>query len=149
MSRIKNSEKELSRSYWEVSIAMWSWWIEKLLSIYRAYRNFLDGSRSCREAIKIKSQKLWWIEIAIIAIKKGSSRDSIDSLDVERYQNCFKIVFQRREKHIYECNQACYSTNNPNNILNSQKHLSTKKEKEKDENALLVPTFWADSQFGP
>ena len=34
---------------------------------------------------------------------------------------------QRREKHINECNQACYSTKDPINILSSQKHLSTQK----------------------
>ena len=43
------------------------------------------------------------------------------------YQDCLKIVFQRREKHRYECNQACYSTKDPNNILGFQKHLLTRK----------------------
>ena len=42
-------------------------------------------------------------------------------------RDCSKIVFQRREKHRYECNQTCYSTKDSNNILNSQKHLSTRK----------------------
>ena len=37
----------------------------------------------------------------------------------------FKISFSRREKHRYECNQACNSTNDPNTILTSQNHLST------------------------
>ena len=36
-----------------------------------------------------------------------------------------KNSFLRKEKHRYECNQTYNSTNNPNNILNSQKHLST------------------------
>ena len=38
-----------------------------------------------REAIKIESQESRWIEIVITAIKKGSSKGSIDSLAVERY----------------------------------------------------------------
>ena len=37
-----------------------------------------------REAIETNSQKPRWIENAITAIKKGSSRGSIDSLAVER-----------------------------------------------------------------
>ena len=41
--------------------------------------------------------------------------------------DCLKTVFQRREKHKHECNQTCNSTKDPNNILNSQNHLSTKK----------------------
>ena len=43
------------------------------------------------------------------------------------YWDCSKIVFQRREKHRHECNQACYSTKDPTNMLGSQKHLSTRK----------------------
>ena len=50
----------------------------------------------------------------------------MDSLFVESYRDCLKIVFQRTEKHRYECNQACYSTKD-SNILSSQKHLSTRK----------------------
>ena len=38
-----------------------------------------------------------------------------------------KIVFQRRENDKNECNQACYSTKDPINILSSKKYLSTKK----------------------
>ena len=38
-----------------------------------------------------------------------------------------KTVFQGREKHINECNQACYSIKDPNNIISSQNHLLTKK----------------------
>ena len=34
--------------------------------------------------------------------------------------------FSRGEKHRYEYNQVCNSTNDPNNILSSQKHLLTK-----------------------
>ena len=38
----------------------------------------------------------------------------------------FKTSFSRGEKHRHECNQVCNSTNDSNNILSSQKHLSTK-----------------------
>ena len=38
-----------------------------------------------------------------------------------------KNSFSIREKHKHECNQICNSTKDPNNILNSQKHLSTRK----------------------
>ena len=72
----------------------------------------LDGSRSYpvaiketetfsmdREAIETNSQKSRWIEIAIIAIEKGSSKGSIDSLAVERCPvaaRLFKNNFSRR-----------------------------------------------------
>ena len=42
-------------------------------------------------------------------------------------RDCLKIVFQRKEKHRYECNQTCYSTRDPKKILSSQKHLSSRK----------------------
>ena len=38
-----------------------------------------------------------------------------------------KNSFLRIEKHRYECNQTCNLTNDPNSILNTQNHLSTKK----------------------
>ena len=57
VSRIKNSQMELLRSYQKVSIANWPRWIKKLSSIYWAYRNFLDESRSCWAAIETDSQK--------------------------------------------------------------------------------------------
>ena len=57
-------------------------------------------------------------------------KSSIDRIAIERYQDyyrdCSKTVFQRREKHRYEFNQASYSTKDPNNILSSQKHHSLK-----------------------
>ena len=58
---------------------------------------------------------------------KSSWRVSIDSLSVESYRDCLKTIFQRREKHRYECIQACYLIKNSKNILSSQKHLSIKK----------------------
>ena len=111
-------QMELLRSYREVSTTKWPWWIEKLSRIYRAYRNFLDGSRSCWAAIETNSKKPWWIEITITAIEKGSSRGCRD---------CSKTDFQRREKHRHECNQAYYLTKDPNNFLSSQNHLLTRK----------------------
>ena len=47
--RFKSRQMELLRSYQEVSTTKWPRWIEKLSSIYRAHRNFLDGSRSYRD----------------------------------------------------------------------------------------------------
>ena len=65
------------------------------------------------------------------AIKK-SSKGLIDSLAVERCPTAVEIALKQflliREKHRYECNQACYTTKDPNNILSSQNHLSTRKK---------------------
>ena len=97
---------------------------------YWGDKNFLDGSRSCREAIKKNSQKPRWIENAIIAIEKESLKGSIDSQlsrGIQQLSRLLKNSFSRIEKHRYECNQACCTTKDPNNILNSQKHLSTHK----------------------
>ena len=88
VSRIKKARN----SYREVSIAKGPRWIEKLLSIYQAYRNFLDGLSRCSEAIQIKSQESRWIEFAIITIEKRSSKGSIDSLVVERYREVVEIA---------------------------------------------------------
>ena len=47
-------------------------------------------------------KKARWNEIAIIAIKKGSSRGSIDSLTVERYPEAVEIAqnqFFKEEKN--------------------------------------------------
>ena len=95
LSRIKTREidiDELSSSYREVSTANKLRWINKLSSIYQASRNFLNGSSSCWEAIKIESQESQWIEIMITAIVKGSSKGSIDSLVVERYREAAEIA---------------------------------------------------------
>ena len=92
VSRIKNSQMELLRSYQKVSIAKEPQWIEKLSSIHQAYRNFLNGSSIYRESIEQKYQNPRWIQIMIIAIEKRSSRGSIDSLAVERYWEALKIA---------------------------------------------------------
>ena len=49
------------------------------------------------------------------------------SRDIEKLSRLLKNIFSRREKHRYECNQACYTIKDPNNVLRSQKHLSIKK----------------------
>ena len=41
---------------------------------YRASRNFLNGSSSCREAIEIESQESRWIEIAITLSRKEAEK---------------------------------------------------------------------------
>ena len=105
----------------------------------------LNRSRSCRVAIEQKPTSMdqtaikhllsrqkvsRWIEIALTSIetrRKMGLMDSNLSRGVEEFSRCAKTVFQRREKHRHECNQACYSTNDPINILSSQKHLSTGK----------------------
>ena len=102
-------------------------WIENLSRIYQPDRKFLDGSRIYLAGIEIESQESRWIEIAITFIEKRSSRGSIDSLAVKRYRDCLKTVFQRIEKYRHECNQTSYLTKYPNSILNSQKHLSSRK----------------------
>ena len=83
---IERNERNVAQTlYIEIPV---SHWIESC----RAYRNFLDGSSSCRAAIEIESQESRWIEIAITAIEKRSSRGSIDSLAVERYQEAVEIA---------------------------------------------------------
>ena len=105
LSRIKTREiaiEELSSNYREVSTANKVRWIEKLSSIYRAYRNFLDGSSSYLASIKIESQESRWIEIVITAIEKESSKGSIDSLAIKRYQEAVEIAskqFFKKEKN--------------------------------------------------
>ena len=66
--------------------------IEKLSSIFRASINSIDGSSSCRASIEIECQESQWIEIAITAIEKGSSKGSIDSLAVNRYREAIEIA---------------------------------------------------------
>ena len=110
--------KELSRICREVSTAKGARWIKKLSSIYQASRKFLDGSSSYWAAIENAIKRSW--------------RGSIDNLAVERCLAAVKIAqkqFFKKRKHIYECNQACYSTKDPNSILSSQKHLSTRRKK--------------------
>ena len=41
---------------------------------YRACKNFLNGSSSCREAIEIESQESRWIEIVITLSRKEAEK---------------------------------------------------------------------------
>ena len=45
-----------------------------------------------REAIEPDSQQPQWIKIVVTTIEKGSSRGSIDSLDVERCPTAIEIA---------------------------------------------------------
>ena len=90
--------------------------IHQMSRSYRGVINFLDRSRRYRGADEI-------------AIKKSLGSSTYSQLsrrcrgDVEP---AFQNSFSRGEKHRHECNQVCNPTNDPNNILCSQKHLSTK-----------------------
>ena len=116
---------------------------------------------SCRRAIKdltrgVHSKDSQWIEVAIenlssiqkisrwvkVAIEsyqecdkkrlKGLNRQHNYQKVSRSYQDCLKTVFQRREKHRYKYNKACYTNQDPNNILSSQNRLSTKNVKHMD-----------------
>ena len=101
--------------------------VKDLSSRQKVSRWIKNLSRSYRD----KVQKARWIEIALTSIETRRKRGSIDSNQsrgVKKLSRLLKNSFSRREKHRYECNQACYSTKDPNNILNTQNHLSTKKK---------------------
>ena len=130
LSSTNSRQINLSRCYREFVDIKIPRWIEQLSRIYRPNRNFLNGSRICRKAIETNSRKLRWIEDVLRSVKKRSPRVSIVSYlsrSVKKLLSLIKTVFQRREKHINECNQASYSTKYSNNILSFQKHLSTRK----------------------
>ena len=92
VSRIKICQKGLSRSY-QGAIKRCPQQSDLNGSrIYRAYKNFLDGSRSCQIAIETNSQKTRWNKIAITTIEKGSSRGSRDNLAIERCQKAIEIA---------------------------------------------------------
>ena len=77
--------------------------------------------KSSLRSIETNSRKLWWIKNVIRSVEKSSLRVSIDSYlsrSVEKMSRWAKTIFQRREKHINECNHTCYPTKDPNNILN-------------------------------
>ena len=84
--------------------------VEKLL---RSYRD--------------KLQKARWIEIALTSVETRRKRGLLDSnlsRAIEKLSRWAKTVFQGKEKHRHECNQACNTTKDPINILSSQNHLS-------------------------
>ena len=64
----------LSRICWgsieNLSMAKIPQWIEQLSWSYQPNRNFLDGSRICREAIETNSKKFRWIEDALRSVEK-------------------------------------------------------------------------------
>ena len=126
LSSTDSRHMNLLRCYREFIDGKKPWWINKLSRIYRPDINFLDGSRICQEAIEANSRKFRWIKDAIRSIEKKKSKGSIDSYlsrFVEKLSSLIKIVFRRGEKHRNECNQASYSTKDPNNIL-SLKNIS-------------------------
>ena len=89
--------------------------IHQLLRSYRGSGNFLDQSTSCQRFVKIAI----WKEL-------NSSTDSQVSRRCRGgVKPALQNSFSRGEKHRYEYNQVCNSTNDPNNILSSQNHLST------------------------
>ena len=116
LSRIKTREitiEDLSRGVHSKRVSMDREAIEHLLSIQRVSRWIKQLSRSYQECDK---KKLKWLD-------RQPSYQEVSS----SYRDYLKTVFQRREKHRHECNQTCYSTKDPNNILSSQNHLSTRK----------------------
>ena len=80
--------------------------IHQLSRSYRGGRRFLDLSTRYREVIEIAIWK--------------SLRNSIDSKVSRRCRGgvelALKSSFSRSEKHRYECNPTCNSTNDPNTI---------------------------------
>ena len=104
--------KDLSRGVHNKRISMDWEAIENLSSIQKVSRWIKQLSRSNWECDKKKLKRL----------DRYPSYQKVSS----SYRDCLKTVFQRREKHRQECIQACYSIKNPNNILSSQNHLSTK-----------------------
>ena len=77
--------------------------VEKLSRRHELSRSIHQVLRSCQDC----------------DVKKLKELDR--QLAIEEVQNSFL----RSEKHRHECNPTCNSTNNPINILSSQKHLST------------------------
>ena len=78
-----------------------------------------------REAIENLSRRQEISQSIHLAIKryrdydKNQLKSLIDKPGVKEVSRLLKNNFSRKEKHIYECNQACNSTNDPINILYS------------------------------
>ena len=91
----------------------------------------LNRSTNCRETIE--GPGTFSIDpLAVETTNEIAIRNSLRSRQigqvskgVEEVLRLLKNSVSRREKHKYECNQACNSTNDPINILNSQKHFLT------------------------
>ena len=88
----------------------------------RSYWADLNGSNSYREAIE--ETKTFFMNRETVEkyqdCDKEQLKSSTDKPGIERCKGCFKIVFQKREKHKHKCNQTCNLTKDPNNILTSQ-----------------------------
>ena len=113
--------------------------IEKVLrNKAKTQEEKLDQSTSCQEAIK--GPGTFSIDppscrgSVEIAIRKSLRARQIAKCQggIEEVSRLLKNYFSRREKHIYECNQACNSTKDLINILSSQNHLSIKNFKHND-----------------
>ena len=107
------------------------------ISFHQAYRNFFDGSRSYREAIETNSQKARWNEIAIIAIDKGSSKGSTNSLVVERCREVVEIAqkqfFKKRKPQIWIQSNKLLNQRSKQHFILSKTSLNKKKNvKHKD-----------------
>ena len=75
--------------------------VELQSSCYWPDKNFLDGSRISREAIKTNSRKFQWIENAMRSIEKRSPKVLIDtylSRSVKKLLSLIKIGFSKRGK---------------------------------------------------
>ena len=95
-------------SYREVSIAKQARWIKEVSRSYRGDRRFLDRSTQLSRGVEI-----------VIKINCKSRQIGQVLRGVEEVSRLLKNSFSRREKLIYECNQACNTTKDPNIILNS------------------------------
>ena len=74
-------------------------WIEKLSR--SPGKNFINGSRICREVIETNSKKFQWIEDALRSIEKRSPMGSIDSCllrSIEKLSSLIKTGFSKRGK---------------------------------------------------
>ena len=129
LSSTNSQQINLSRCYREFVYGKNALMDRKAAEKLSANRNFLDGSRICRD----KFQKASMDRRCDKNYREKKSKGLDRQLFVEIYRDAVELdqkAFQVEEKHRNECNQANYSTKDPNNTLSSQKHLSTRKCKE-------------------
>ena len=89
--------------------------VEKLSRRQELSRSIHQVSRSCRDCDKKK-------------LKKLDKQQGIEEVSRRCWASLYKNSFSRCEKHRHECNPTCNSTNDPINILSSQKHLSINRD---------------------
>ena len=82
----------------------------------KCMQGYLDQSRRCREVSTIGFQ---WIEVAIEQLLSIQKVSRWIKVAIEKLSRWAKTVFQIREKQRLECNQACYPTQESNNMLSS------------------------------